>query len=83
MAKLLRAELVVGPHGAGLANAVVAPTGARLVELSTARLQHPAFRRLAAAGGLAYDHVDLESRPDAPDGDAVEAIAALGRIGVL
>jgi capsular polysaccharide biosynthesis protein len=78
-----RAELIVGPHGAGLANAVFAPEGARVVELSTARFRNPLFRRLAAVRGLAYTHLDLASDPHAPDGDADVAWTALVAAGVV
>lgn len=77
------AGLIVGPHGAGLANAVLAQSGARLVELSTPRCRNPLFRRLAALRGLTYTHVDLDSTEAAPDGDAEPALTALGRLGLV
>jgi capsular polysaccharide biosynthesis protein len=51
------AELIVAPHGAGLANIVFAPRDCRVVELLPNAYANWCFRRLAAACGLAYDCV--------------------------
>ena len=61
------AELVVAPHGAGLANLVFAPPGCAVVELVMDAYPHWAFRRLAALGGLDYDCV-IGRSPPAPPG---------------
>jgi len=61
------AELVVAPHGAGLANLVFAPPGCQVVELVMDAYPHWAFRRLAALGGLGYDCV-IGHAPPAPPG---------------
>jgi capsular polysaccharide biosynthesis protein len=61
------AELVVAPHGAGLANLVFAPPGCAVVELVMDAYPHWAFRRLAALGGLRYDCV-IGRAPPAPPG---------------
>jgi len=58
-----QAELVVAPHGAGLANLVFAPPGCAVVELVMDAYQHWAFRRLAALGGLDYDCVPGHTLP--------------------
>lgn len=60
------AELIVGPHGAGLANAVFARPGCALVELY-ARYLPPCFWALAMIGELRY--ANLSSRPDAACAD--------------
>jgi len=51
------AELVVAPHGAGLANIVFAPRDCGVVELLPDAYANWCFRRLAASCGLAYDCV--------------------------
>jgi len=56
------AELIVGPHGAGLANAVFARPGCVLVELY-ARYLPPCFWALATIGEL--DYANLSTQPDA------------------
>jgi capsular polysaccharide biosynthesis protein len=48
------AELVVGAHGAGLANIVFCPPGARVVEVFQRAYGTPAYRKLAAALDLGY-----------------------------
>jgi capsular polysaccharide biosynthesis protein len=51
------ADIVVGPHGAGLCNIVYARPGCRLVELHMDTYPHWAFRNLAAISGVDYDCV--------------------------
>ena len=51
------AELVVGPHGAGLANLLFASPGCRVIELQMDAYCHWGFRRIAALKGLPYDCV--------------------------
>ena len=48
------AKWVVAPHGAGLANLVFAPSGARVVELFHPEHQTPCFKYLALARGQCY-----------------------------
>jgi capsular polysaccharide biosynthesis protein len=52
-----QAELVVGPHGAGLTNVVFGRAPCSVVELVMDHYQHWVFRRLAALAGLDYDCV--------------------------
>ncbi len=59
------AELIVAPHGAGLANLVFARSGGKIVELLPASYVHWCFRHLAAAARLDYDCVIGESGPGA------------------
>lgn len=49
-----RARVVVGPHGAGLANLAFCASGTRVVELVNRVYFNPVFWRLAALGGLDY-----------------------------
>ncbi len=51
------AEVVVAPHGAGLANLVYAAPGCRLIELHMDSYVNWCFRRLAAASDVQYDCV--------------------------
>ena len=52
-----QAELVVAPHGAGLANLVFGRAPCAVVELVMDHYPHAAFRRLAGLAGLDYDCV--------------------------
>lgn len=49
-----RATLIVGAHGAGLANVVFAPAGARLLEMFPASYGMPSYAVLAAGQGVDY-----------------------------
>ena len=51
------AELIVAPHGAGLANLVFAPPGCRVVEVLMDSYATWCFRNLAGLCGLDYDCV--------------------------
>jgi capsular polysaccharide biosynthesis protein len=57
-----RADIVVGVHGAALANAVFAPPGSVLVELWAGR-QQPHFVDLARLAGLRYAAVEGQTAP--------------------
>ncbi len=48
------ARYVVAPHGAGLANLVFAPRGAKVIELLHPENQTPCYKHLALARGLHY-----------------------------
>ncbi len=48
------AELVVGPHGAGLANVVFCPPGAQLLEFVPGDRPFPYFYSAASAAGMGY-----------------------------
>ena len=69
------AEVVVAPHGAGLANIMFMQEGTRVVELLPARRAKPCFYSLAAAMGLHYGCAtdalagDPDSAKWAPDVD--------------
>jgi len=63
-ANLLReANLVVAPHGAGLANIVWAASGTRVIELVPSGVTNWCYRHLAAASGHVYDCVLGRSHP--------------------
>lgn len=59
------AEVVAGPHGAGLANLVFAPEGVRLVEFFQEGLTPPLYGRLAqvGAGHAAWAIVNFSQPP--------------------
>lgn len=52
-----RATFVAGPHGAGFANLVFAPRGARVIELFHPRHQQPVYQHLAAQLGMDYHRI--------------------------
>lgn len=63
-ANLLReANLVVAPHGAGLANIAWAASGTRVIELMPSGVMNWCYRHLAAASGHDYDCVLGRSHP--------------------
>ncbi len=49
-----QAEIVVGPHGAGLSNVVFCPPGAQLLELLPGDRPFPYFYSAASAAGMRY-----------------------------
>lgn len=88
LATFAQARLILGQHGAGLANMVWSASGARVLELSVepsdstpphesamVRRLHGShlFRNLAAACGHAHERVSVASTDAAPYGDAAEA----------
>lgn len=58
-----QAELIVAPHGAGLANLVFGRPPAAVIELVMDQYQHWGFRRIAALAGLDYDCVPGQALP--------------------
>ena len=56
------AEVIVGPHGAGLTNMVFAPPGATIVDLQTTQVDH-CFHNLALALGNRYWYSINADRP--------------------
>jgi hypothetical protein len=60
------AEIVVGPHGAGLANALFMPEGSALLELHHPDFGKPYYQRLAAALDIHYRGLACEPAPASP-----------------
>ena len=54
MAIMSSADLIVGPHGAGLTNMVYANSGSKILELIPSRYLTPMFRQLAVNCGHKY-----------------------------
>ena len=52
-----QAEIVVGPHGAGLANLAFCRPGTRVVEVVPTDNAHPFYYSLASAAGLDYGYL--------------------------
>ena len=76
-----RSRAIIGPHGAGLANLVFAPSEARVIELIPAALNPEGtpgetghFLRLATICGLSYAPVQLSRDSSAPYGDAEDVV---------
>jgi hypothetical protein len=61
------ARVVVGPHGAGLANLVFTPPGATLVELTNGAQYNRCFEWVCHVGGHGYRAVDSDAFPDSAD----------------
>jgi capsular polysaccharide biosynthesis protein len=67
------AEIVVGPHGAGLANALFMPEGSAMLELHHPDFGKPYYRRLAATLDIHYRGLACEPAPTS----AVDMVAAV------
>lgn len=63
-----QARVVVGAHGAGLANILFCRPGTRLLELIPTDHVYPHYYTLAAAGGLDYSYLAGESLGRRPKG---------------
>lgn len=63
-----RAQVIAGPHGAGLAQVVYAPPGGHLIELFPTGLRMPLYARLAGLAGVrhAWAEVDHQHPGDLP-----------------
>ena len=67
------AEVIAGPHGGALTNAIFAPAGALLLEIFNPRYLNPCYWQLAGICGLRHAHVLGQLDGDgrlAPAGDA-------------
>jgi capsular polysaccharide biosynthesis protein len=62
------AEIVVGPHGAGLANLAFCRPGARVVEIIPTDNAHPFYYSLSVSAGLEYGYLRAQSAVDRPPG---------------
>ena len=51
------ADLIVGPHGAGLSNVIFSPAGAKLIEIVPGDRPFPFFYSAASAAGLSYQGI--------------------------
>jgi Glycosyltransferase 61 len=67
------AEIVVGPHGAGLANALFMPEGSAMLELHHPDFNRPYYQRLAATLGVHYCGLTCDPAPTSPP-DMVAAV---------
>jgi hypothetical protein len=61
------ARIIVGPHGAGLANLVFTPPGARLVELTNGNQYNRCFEWICHVAGHDYRAVDSDAFADSAD----------------
>jgi capsular polysaccharide biosynthesis protein len=51
---LSQAEVVLGPHGAGLSSIIACERNATLIEFAVRPYYNPAYAHLAATMGMAY-----------------------------
>lgn len=74
------AEVIVGPHGAGLANLLFARPSASVLELHHAgqRLRH--YARMAERSGVGYQHLPCAPDPGAPQDMVVDVDAAVAMV---
>jgi Glycosyltransferase 61 len=77
------ADVVVGPHGAGLANAIFMPRGSTIVELHHADSGLTHYERLAALVGLRYHGLACDPDETLPRDMVVGVDAAAARIRAL
>jgi Glycosyltransferase 61 len=73
VATFSEAQLVVGPHGAGLANALFMPQGSAMLELHHPGFGRPYYRWLADTVGIRYQALACEPAPGSPP-DMVAAV---------
>jgi hypothetical protein len=66
MAAFSSAEVIVGPHGAGLANALFMPRGSGMLELHHVDFGRPWYKRLAETVGLRYQGLACDPDPTSP-----------------
>lgn len=71
------ARIIAAPHGTGLTNAIFAAPGTVLIELAAGHWWNTAFRNHASLCGQQHRLVPIRSTPDAPHGDADDAIAGI------
>lgn len=74
------AAIVIGPHGAGLANIVFCAPGAEIYELATSNWWNPAFSSLALGCGLSHHLVTLPTKDLMDYGQAFDAIKILRKL---
>jgi Glycosyltransferase 61 len=77
------AEVVVGPHGAGLANAIFMPRGSTIVELHHADFGLTHYKRLAALVGLCYHGLECDPDEASPRDMVVGVEAVTARLRAL
>jgi capsular polysaccharide biosynthesis protein len=68
------ARVVVGPHGAGLANIAFMKPGGKVFEITSGEWLSPAFRRISAASGHDYRLLILKDRSHSLWGAAEETM---------
>jgi hypothetical protein len=68
IALFLKAELVIGAHGAGLANIIFCPPGARVLELAPRSAFRPRYRTIAEKCGLIYGVMPCQTEDGGFDG---------------
>jgi len=66
---LSSAKIIIGAHGAGLANMIFQPTGARVIEISSGDRFESCYRRMCAALGMDYTYVPIPGSENAPFGE--------------
>ena len=83
------AEVVVAPHGAGLANIVMMPPGGAVIELVGSVVRNPHFLNLGKAVGLCYGLVTNQGLPEERPGwhddfsiDIDRVLACLERMNI-
>jgi hypothetical protein len=62
------AEIIMGPHGAGLANAVFAPAGCQLLDILPSDMTLPFYRAISEPIGVHYNYLVGESEEMRPPG---------------
>jgi capsular polysaccharide biosynthesis protein len=62
------AEVIMGPHGAGLTNALFAPAGCQLLDMLPSDMLLPFYRAVAEPVGVRYNYLVGESEQMRPPG---------------
>jgi capsular polysaccharide biosynthesis protein len=77
------AEIVVGVHGAGLANLVFAPQGTAVFEIFPSKSELPFFSRIAQMRGLSYACVHGEPQQQLQNVNQADFILSASRMRAL
>jgi len=77
------AEIVVGPHGAGLANALFMPEGSAMLELHHPDFDRPYYQRLADTLGVHYRDLTCAPAPTSPPDMVATVDEAMTLVGTL
>jgi len=63
-----QSDTIIGPHGAGLGNLIMLPTGGKVIELTSGDRYESCYRHMCAALEIDYALVEIPGSEQSPDG---------------
>jgi len=63
-----QSDTIIGPHGAGLGNLIMLPTGGKVIELTSGDRFESCYRHMCAALEIDYALVEIPGSEQSPDG---------------